>query len=142
MKQIKQTFSLQSKGGFSCVSLRFGVLGFLTLVIVLAPFLGMLASFAVVMVFATFTGVKIREFQEHNPKSFWLHEQAMDKMYHYGVNAERIAKRLEFIDQRNEIKMAERKRVAKLNDIKNSKHLTPRLSLRCSNFHFYKVTNI
>jgi uncharacterized protein YktA (UPF0223 family) len=74
-------------GGFSNERLRFYILGFMSLGLIMAPFLGLIASFIVVLIFGIFTAVKINEFQQNNPESILLHRQAMDRMYHNSVNA-------------------------------------------------------
>lgn len=89
MRQLAQKHELQNQGGFSDFRLRFLVLGFMSLGLIMAPFLGMIASFIVVLIFAIFTAVKINEFQQSNSKSILLHCQAMDRMYNYGAKAER-----------------------------------------------------
>ncbi|NTU72564.1 hypothetical protein HGB07_00070 [Candidatus Roizmanbacteria bacterium] len=88
MKQITQEYGLQNQGGFSDTRLRFFVLGFMSLGLIMTPFLGMLASFIVMLIFAIFTAVKINEFQQSNQESILLHRQAMDRMYNYGAKAE------------------------------------------------------
>jgi hypothetical protein len=88
MKQLTQKHELQNQGGFSDFRLRFFVLGFMSLGLTMVPFIGIIASIIVVLVFAIFTAVKINEFQQSNPKSILLHRQAMDQMYNYGAKAE------------------------------------------------------
>jgi hypothetical protein len=104
MQQITQKFESHKLGGFSDTRLRFYISGFMSLGIIMAPFLGMLASFIVVVIFGIFTAVKIREFQQNNPESILLHRQAMDRMYHNSVNAEYYERML---------KPYEKKKVAK-----------------------------
>jgi hypothetical protein len=87
MQQITQKFESHKLGGFSDTRLRFYISGFMSLGLIMAPFLGMLASFTVVLIFGIFTAVKIREFQQNNPESILLHRQAMDRMYYNCVNA-------------------------------------------------------
>ena len=129
MKQIKQKISSPSKGGFSDIRLRFGILGFMSLGLVFTPFLGMLASYAVVIVLGVFTAVKIREFQQNNPKSLLLHQQQMDKMYHNGVNAKMIATQLEIIDKLQQKKTVECVPTTKVEHAKSSERFAPKLSL-------------
>ncbi len=100
MKQIKQKSESPPKGGFSDIRIRFGVLGAMSFGIVLTPLLGILASFVVVIVFGTFIAFKIREFQDNNPRSIWLHRQAMDRMYHNSVNAKYIASQLKLYEKK------------------------------------------
>ena len=88
MKQITQKFTSESMGGYSDTRLRLFIFGFMSLGLIMTPFLGMLASFSVVIVFAAFTAVKINEFQQNNWESILLHLQAMDRMYDYGAKAE------------------------------------------------------
>lgn len=87
IKQLTQKYESPAKGGFSDTRLRFFILGFMSLGLIMAPFLGMIASFIVVLIFAIFTAVKINEIQRSNPVSRLLHLQAMDQMYHNDVNA-------------------------------------------------------
>jgi hypothetical protein len=88
MKQITQKHELEAMGGFSDERLRLFILGFMSLGLIMTPFLGVLASFIVVLFFGIFTAVKINEFQQSNPESILLHRQAMDRMYNYGAKAE------------------------------------------------------
>jgi len=88
MKQITQKFESHISGGFSDTRLRFYILGFMSLGLIMAPFLGILASFIVVLIFGIFTAVKINGFQQSNPESILLHRQAMDRMYNYSAKAE------------------------------------------------------
>jgi len=88
MKQIKQKIESHRSGGFSDTRLRFYILGFMSFGLVMVPFLGIIASFVVVLIFAIFAAVKIAEFQQNNPESILLHRRAMDRMYNYGANAE------------------------------------------------------
>ncbi len=88
MKQITQKHKLEAMGGFSDGRLRFYILGFMSLGLIMTPFLGVLASFIVVLIFGVFTAVKINEFQQSNPESILLHRQAMDRMYNYSAKAE------------------------------------------------------
>ncbi len=88
MKQITQKHELEAMGGFSDERLRFFILGFMSLGLIMTPFLGVLASFIVVLIFGVFTAVKIDEFQQNNPESILRHQQAMDRMYNYGAKAE------------------------------------------------------
>ena len=88
MKQITQKHELEAMGGFSDERLRFFILGFMSLGLIMTPYLGVLASFIVVLIFGVFTAVKIDEFQQSNPESILLHRQAMDRMYNYGAKAE------------------------------------------------------
>ena len=88
MKQITQKHELEVMGGFSDERLRFFILGFISLGLIMTPFLGILASFIVVLIFGIFTAVKIGEFQQSNPESILRHRQAMDRMYNYGAKAE------------------------------------------------------
>ena len=87
MKQITQKHELEAMGGFSDERLRFFILGFMSLGLIMTPFLGVLASFIVVLIFGVFTAVKIGEFQQSNPESILRHRQAMDRMYHNSINA-------------------------------------------------------
>jgi hypothetical protein len=87
MKQITQRHELEAMGGFSDERLRFFTLGFISLGLIMTPFLGILASFIVVLIFGIFTAVKIGEFQQNNPESILRHRQAMDRMYHNSINA-------------------------------------------------------
>ncbi len=87
MKQMIQKYDLEVMGGFSDTRLRFFILGFMSLGLIMTPFLGMLASFIIVLIFAIFMAVKINEFQQNNPESILIHRQAMDRMYHNGVDA-------------------------------------------------------
>ncbi|PIQ70678.1 hypothetical protein COV88_02865 [Candidatus Saccharibacteria bacterium CG11_big_fil_rev_8_21_14_0_20_41_19] len=64
------------------------MLGFMSLGLIMAPFLGIIASFIVVIIFGIFTVVKINEFQKNNPESILLHRQFIDRMYNYGAQAE------------------------------------------------------
>jgi len=88
MKQITQKHELEAMGGFSDERLRFFTLGFMSLSLIMTPFLGMFASFIVVFIFGIFAAVKINEFQRSNYESILLHRQAMDRMYNYGARAE------------------------------------------------------
>lgn len=88
MKQIRQKHGLEVMGGFSDERLRFFILGFMSLGLIITPFLGVLASFIVALIFGIFTAVKINEFQQNNPESILLHRQAMDRMYNYSAKAE------------------------------------------------------
>ena len=88
MKQIKQKFESHRSGGFSDTRLRFYILGFMSLGLIMTPSLGILASFIVLSIFGIFTAVKINEFQQNNPESILLHRQAMDRMYNYSAKAE------------------------------------------------------
>ena len=88
MKQKTQKFESESKGGYSDTRLRFFMLGFMSVGLILAPLFGILASFSVVTIFAAFAIIKISEFQQSNPESILLHRQAMDRMYNYGAQAE------------------------------------------------------
>ena len=88
MKQITQKFESHRSGGFSDTRLRFYILGFMSLGLIMPPFLGVLASFIVVFIFGIFTAIKVNEFQQNNPVSILLHRQAMDRMYNYGAKAE------------------------------------------------------
>jgi L-cystine uptake protein TcyP (sodium:dicarboxylate symporter family) len=88
MKQITQKHELEAMGGFSDERLRFFILGFMSLSLIMSPFIGMVASFIVVLIFAIFIAVKINEFQQSNPESILRHRQAMDRMYNYGAKAE------------------------------------------------------
>ncbi len=87
MKQITQKHELEVMGGFSDARLRFFILAFMSLGLIMTPFLGVLASFIVVLIFGVFTAVKIGEFQQSNPESILRHRQAMDRMYHNSINA-------------------------------------------------------
>jgi uncharacterized membrane protein len=87
MKQITQKHELEAMGGFSDERLRFFILAFMSLGLIMTPFLGVLVSFIVVLIFGIFTAVKINEFQQSNPESILRHRQAMDRMYHNSVNA-------------------------------------------------------
>ena len=102
MQQITQKIESPSKGGFSDTRLRFFILGFMILCLVLTPALGTVASFGVVMVFAIFTAVKIFEFQSHNLKSILLHRQAMDRMYNYSQKAEYYDAQIKSYDRLHE----------------------------------------
>lgn len=104
MQQIKQKHESPTKGGFSDTRLRFYILGFMILGLILTPALGMIASFSVVMIFAIFTAVKIDEFQSHNVKSILLHRQAMDRMYNYSQNAEYYDARIKAYNRLHETK--------------------------------------
>jgi len=75
-------------GGYSDRRLRFFMLGFMSLGLIMAPFLGIIASFIVVIIFGIFTVVKINEFQKNNPESILLHRQFIDRMYNYNAQAE------------------------------------------------------
>jgi hypothetical protein len=88
MKQIIQTTESHRSGGFSDTRLRIYLFGFMNLGLIMAPFLGMFASFIVVLIFGVFTAFKISEFQQSNRKSILLHNQAMDRMYNNGSKAE------------------------------------------------------
>jgi hypothetical protein len=88
MKQITQKHELEVMGGFSDERLRFFILAFMSFGLIMTPFLGVLASFIVVLIFGVFTAVKIDEFQQSNPESVLLYRQAMDRMYNYGAKAE------------------------------------------------------
>lgn len=88
MKQITQKHELEAMGGFSDTRLRFFILAFMSLGLIMVPFLGVFASFIVVLIFGIFTAFKINEFQQSNPESILLHRQAMDRMYNYGAKAE------------------------------------------------------
>ena len=88
MKQITQKHELEAMGGFSDTRLRFFILGFMSLGLIMSPFIGMVASFIVVLIFGIFTAVKIGEFQQNNPESILRHRQAMDRMYNYGAKTE------------------------------------------------------
>ena len=87
MKQIKQSFESPTKGGFSDTRVRLYVFGFMIIGLIMTPFLGMLASFVLVLIFGIFVAVKISKFQEYNRESILRHRQAMDKMYNYGAKA-------------------------------------------------------
>jgi hypothetical protein len=87
MKQITQKHELEAMGGFSDERLRFFILGFMSLGLVMTPLLGVLTSFIIVLIFGIFTAVKINEFQQSNPESILRHRQAMDRMYNYGAKA-------------------------------------------------------
>ncbi len=106
MKQITQKFESHSSGGFSDTRLRFYILGFMSLGLIMAPFLGMIASFIVVLIFGIFTAVKINEFQENNPVSILLYRQAMDRMYHNSVDAKYYEEMLRPYEERNATKKA------------------------------------
>lgn len=129
MKQIKQKSESPSKGGFSDIRIRFGVLGAACVGIVLTPLIGMLASFVLVIVFGTFIAIKIREFQDNNPRSIWLHRQAMDRMYHNSVNAKYIASQLRLYEK----KPVKHSPVASVSKTNKSKHFVPKLTLAHSN---------
>lgn len=88
MKQLTQKFESPTKGGFSDTRVRLYVFGFMVIGLIMTPFLGMLASFALVLIFGIFIAIKISKFQEHNRESILRHRQAMDKMYNYGAKAE------------------------------------------------------
>lgn len=88
MKQITQNHELEAMGGFSDGRLRFFILGFISIGLIMTPFLGVLASFIVVLIFGVFTAVKIDEFQQSNPESMLLHYQAMDRIYNNGAKSE------------------------------------------------------
>ena len=94
MKQIIQKNELEAMGGFSDGRLRFFILGFMSLGLIMTPFLGVIASFIVVLIFGIFAAVKINEFQQNNPESILRHRQAMDRMYHNSANAEYYEKML------------------------------------------------
>jgi hypothetical protein len=102
MQQIKQKGESPTKGGFSDTRLRFYILGFMTLGLIMIPASGMIASFGVVMIFAIFTAVKIVEFQSHNVKSILLHRQAMDRMYNYSQKAEYYDAQIKSYDRLHE----------------------------------------
>ena len=129
MKQIKQKSESPPKGGVSDIRIRFGVLGTMCVGIVLTPLFGMLASFVLVIVFGTFIAIKIREFQDNNPRSIWLHRQAMDRMYHNSVNAKYIASQLKLYEK----KTVKHSPIVALKHTKRSKHFTPQLTLVHSN---------
>ncbi|OIP85898.1 hypothetical protein AUK57_02240 [Candidatus Saccharibacteria bacterium CG2_30_41_52] len=88
MKQIKQKLESHRSGGFSDYRLRFYIFGFMSLGLIMTPFLGMIASFIVVLIFGIFAAVKINEFQQNNPESILLHRQFIDRMYNYNAQAE------------------------------------------------------
>ena len=88
LMQIIQSFESPTKGGFSDTRVRLYIFGFMVIGLILTPFLGMFASFALVLIFGIFVAVKISKFQEYNPESILRHRQAMDKMYNYGAKAE------------------------------------------------------
>jgi len=94
MKQLTQKFESPTKGGFSDTRVRLYVFGFMIIGLILTPFFGMLASFALVLIFGIFVAVKISKFQEHNRESILRHRQAMDRMYNYSAKAEYYKKLL------------------------------------------------
>lgn len=136
MKQITQTIKSPAKGGFSDIRLRFGVLGFMSLGLAITPLIGMLAAYAVVMIFGVFTAIKIREFQQNNPKSLLLHEQQMDRIYHNGVNAKMIASQLEIIDKLHQKNTVKHLPTSKIKRAKSSERFMPRMILARSNSLF------
>ena len=129
MKQITQKLESPLKSGFSHIGVRFGILGFLSLGLVLTPLLGLLASYAVVIVFALFTAFKISQFQQNSPKSLLLYQQAMDKMYYNGKNAKIIATQLEIINQLCDKKAIKHSPIAWVKGTKQLKHLGRKLIL-------------
>ena len=94
MKQLTQSFESPAKGGFSDTRVRLYVFGFMIIGLIMAPFLGMFASFVLVLIFGIFVSVKISKFQEHNRESILRHRQAMDRMYNYGTKAKYYEKLL------------------------------------------------
>lgn len=85
---------ISPKGGFSVISIRFFLLGFLSLILILAPMLGILASILISITFGIFTVAKILEYQNSHHEYHYYHELAMNKIYHYGSNAEYLERRL------------------------------------------------
>jgi len=101
--QTTQLFESPTKGGFSDTRLRLFIFLFMTLGLLLAPILGILATFSIIIVLGIFTASKIAKFQSHNQKSIWLYRQTMDRMYHNSKDAEFISRRLEDLDRRDAI---------------------------------------
>lgn len=120
MKQITQKYELEAMGGFSDTRLRFFILGFMVLGLIVIPFLGIIASFIVVSIFAIFTAVKINEFQRSNPESILRHRQAMDRLYNYGINAEYYARLL----KPYEVRANKTKKVAKIAGQQKAKQIS------------------
>ncbi len=99
------------QGGFSDLRIRFFVLSCLTLVLLLTPFFGLVWSSVVTTMFAYFIAVKRSAFEQTDPKCIYTHGQAMDKMYHNGVNAKAYERLLQpYEDNR------ENTQVAKIDD--------------------------
>lgn len=96
----KQSFESPDKGGFSDVRLRLFIFAFMTVGLLLAPVLGMLAAFGIVMLFGFFIAVKIARFQSTNLKSNLLYRQAMDRLYNNSQNAELISRQLKELDEK------------------------------------------
>ena len=104
------TYQSREKGGFSDIRLRVILFMFLSLGLILAPALGIIASFSLVLYLGIFIAIKIAKFQSTNSRSIWLHRQAMDKLYNNSNNAELIARRLADLnrkDAREKAKSAE-----------------------------------
>jgi len=78
-----------------------------------------MASFVIVIVFGMFIAIKIREFKDNNPRSIWLHRQAMDRMYNNSVDAKHIAAQLKLCEK----KTVETKPEAKVVKNKDSKQV-------------------
>ena len=120
MKQITQKHELEAMGGFSDERLRFYILGFMSIGLIMTPFLGVIASFIVVLIFGVFTAVKIDEFQQNNPESILLHRQAMDRMYNYGAKAEYYEMLLKPYEKKKIVSKAiKHKKAEKISNINN-----------------------
>ena len=121
---------ISPKGGFSVVSIRFFLLGFLSLILILAPILGILAAVLVSITFGIFTIVKILEYQNSHHEYHYYHELAMNKMYHCGSNAEYLQRRLDNYCKRYEkAKPVQKQTTEKQSVAKESKQSNYRLNL-------------
>ncbi len=99
MKKIKQKYDASNFGGFSDSRVRFFILGFMTAGIVMATFLGAIASFALILFFGIFTAVKANEIQSSNRESMLRHYQKMDILYNYGVMADYYKNALKYYEK-------------------------------------------
>lgn len=88
MKKPNYKQNSPDQGGFSDLRIRFFVLSCLIVILLLAPLFGLLWSSVVITMFAYFIAVKRANFEQTDLKCIYTHGQAMDRMYHHGVNTE------------------------------------------------------
>ena len=90
-KNIQFESSSPSKGGFSDLRIRFFVLAFMSVILVLSPFFGLIYSSVVVVLFAVFLTAKQSALEQKDMWFIWRFERDMDRIYCNSQNADLFA---------------------------------------------------
>lgn len=128
MKNIKNKYIQAQKnsplhGGFSYIRIRFCVLAGTATVLALAPFLGMLYSSIVVLLFAIFLTEKRIRFELCNLECTQHHYQEMDRVYGESKDAKYCKRQVKFYQSLYNKKPSVKKSVVKQDKTKVTKQV-------------------